>query len=304
LNNRFGPEHCNVSFKWFCSYSPRGSDKEVYELCNIDWEFANVLFNIAILTYLKGKKESRNKNREEAKKCFQEAAGIILFLKDNQLKKINRRTNDLNDHALELIFNSFVGYVQLEVAKKACEGKSNDKLVASLYEGAKRLFNTYNIMPSAKPLAVYFDSQYKYCEAMSNYHMALHEEDDPQFLRDSEARLTFARDSLKTLYQNYPELEDEVEKVELAYKRVSTARAGTGEPPELDRKNLSPIEPKKIANHADYKKKCFSENPDSIFDENSSRERPEPRKESTSICSFIFCCTKKPKVNSTVANAL
>ena len=119
---RFGPEHCSVSFKWFCSYSPRGSDKEVYELCSIDWEFANVLFNIAILTYLKGKKESQEKNREEAKKSFQEAAGIILFLKDNQLKKINRRTNDLNDHALDLIFNSFVGYVQLEVAKKACEG--------------------------------------------------------------------------------------------------------------------------------------------------------------------------------------
>jgi hypothetical protein len=129
---RFGPEHCNVSFKWFCSYSPRGSDKEVYELCNIDWEFANVLFNIAILTYLKGKKESLNKNREEAKKCFQEAAGIILFLKDNQLKKINRRTNDLNDHALELIFNAFVGYVQLEVAKKACEGEFFQFLISIL----------------------------------------------------------------------------------------------------------------------------------------------------------------------------
>ncbi|CBY36703.1 unnamed protein product [Oikopleura dioica] len=121
---RFSPENCNVSFKWFCSYSPRGSDKEVYELCNIDWEFANVLFNIAILTYLKGKKESQKKQREEAKKCFQEAAGIILFLKDHQLKKINRRTNDLNDHALELIFNSFVGYVQLEVAKKSMRRKS------------------------------------------------------------------------------------------------------------------------------------------------------------------------------------
>jgi hypothetical protein len=113
-------------------------------------------------------------------------------------------------------------------------------------------------------------------------------------------------------------LEDEVEKVELAYKRVSAARAGTGEPQELDRKNLSPIEPKKIANHTEYKKKCFSENPDSIFDENSTRkptnsyfyyhvikgERPEPRKESVSTCSFLFCCKKKPRSNQTVANAL
>lgn len=113
-------------------------------------------------------------------------------------------------------------------------------------------------------------------------------------------------------------MEDEVEKVELAYKRVSAARAGTGEPPELDRKNLSPIEPKKIANHTEYKKKCFSENPDSIFDENSTRktdhfnfyyhviigERPEPRKESVSICSFLFCCKKTPKTNQTVAKAL
>ena len=34
---------------------------------------------------------------------------------------------------------------------------------------------------------------------MVNYHMALHEEDDPQWLREAELRLTVARDNLGTL---------------------------------------------------------------------------------------------------------
>ena len=118
---RFSAEACNVKFKWFCSYTARGEDKSDRELCDIEWEFANVLFNIAILHYLQGKRKSKDNDRLEALKFFREAAGMVEYLKDHQTKGMNRRTNDLQEHALELIFNAFIGFAQIEVAKKAAE---------------------------------------------------------------------------------------------------------------------------------------------------------------------------------------
>lgn len=125
-----GVSRIKLTFSWYDAFTRRK-----FSQGNIFYEQANLLFNAAVILSQIGANETRsNENSvKSAAKYFQQAAGILDFIKDSISPNIVERIpKDISSECLECLSLLMLAYAQQCIYEKAIMSKMKNSTLSLL----------------------------------------------------------------------------------------------------------------------------------------------------------------------------